>query len=73
MHSPNDVTLENAINLKLKPLLMGNFFKAIKLNCLLQDERDGVEKAQGHQDMPFVGVVLRTGMLSCRVDFVCFA
>lgn len=38
MCSPNDVTLENAINLKLKPLLMGSFLKVVKLNCLLQDE-----------------------------------
>lgn len=69
LHSPDDVTLENAINLKLKPLLMGSFFKVVKLNCLLQDERSGVENAPGDPDMPLVGVVPCSGMLGCGLDY----
>lgn len=48
MHSPNDVTLENAVNPKLKPLLMGSFLNVVKLNCLLQNE-EGDVNTQGIQ------------------------
>lgn len=63
MHSPNDVILENAINLKLKPLLMGSFLKVVKLNCLLQDEGGGVENGPGDLDLPLLSLVPCVGML----------
>lgn len=46
VHSLNDVTVENSINLKFKLLLMGSFFIVVKLNCLLQDERSGETESQ---------------------------
>ena len=63
MHSPNDVTLENAINLKLKPLLMGSFLKVVKLSCLLQDDRGSVENAPGDLALPLASLVPCVGML----------
>lgn len=63
MHSPDDVTLENAINLKLKPFLMGSFLKVVKLNCLLQNEEGSVENAPGDQALPLAGLIPCVGML----------
>lgn len=57
MCSPNDVTLENAINLKLKPLLVGSFLKVVKLNCLLQDEGGCMENVPRDLVLPFTRLV----------------
>lgn len=69
MHSLNDVTLENAINLKLKPPLMGSFLKVVKLNCLLQDEGGGVESGPGDLDLPLLSLVACVGMLGLGLDY----
>lgn len=72
MYSPNDVTLENAINSKLKLLLMGSFLKVVKLNCLYQNEGGGMENAPGDLDLPLTGLVPCIGMLGLRLGYYFF-
>lgn len=73
MHSLNDVTVENSINLKLKLLLMGSFFIVVKLNCLLQDERNGETKSPTDLNM-LGGCMLSTALKSCVIcDYFLFA
>lgn len=75
MCSPNDVALENAINLKLKPLLMGSFLKVVKLNCRVQGEGGGVKDVPGGPGLPLTSRVpcwnagFAVGLLCL---FVCF-
>lgn len=72
MCNPNDVTLENAINLKLKPLLMGSFLKVVKLNWLLQDEGGCMENVPRDLVLPLTRLVPCVGMLGLGLDyFVC--
>lgn len=70
VHSPNDVTSENSINLKLKALLMGSFWKAVKLNGLLQDQGDSVEKALGNLDLLLASLVPCIKMLGLELNYL---
>lgn len=72
MYSPSDVTLENAINSKLKLLLTRSFLKVVKLNCLFQNEGGGVENAPGDLDLPLTSLVPCIGMLGLSLGYYFF-